>query len=387
MNKRNFLGFPYLCYVKFSDIVGQSAAISNIQDAISNGRLAHALMLTGPEGVGQLPLATAIAQYVNCLNPQGHDSCGNCSNCIKIQKTIHPDIKYVLPIYSKVSGGKRFLTEDFLEDFRQEFAEDPYLSFSAWQRRLGGQNKQLFTSVHEIRHLKKGIYLKAFEAKYKVVILWRAELINTSGANAFLKLLEEPPDQTLLILTCSDPSRLLTTINSRCQRIGLHRISTEKIIQHLTNSRGVEASQAEEVANIAEGSISKASEYLTESNHAISEMYREWLRMVYVGDYQKIQEKIEPIYKENKEFQKLFLQIAIRKIRDAMLYHAGTSHLALATRDEQQFLEKFSPFVSPDKVEAIVKHMEDSHRFLSGNAHPHMVFTTLSLRMHSILRS
>ncbi|MEM7367329.1 MAG: hypothetical protein AAF587_01940 [Bacteroidota bacterium] len=373
--------------MKFSEIVGQSIAIGKVKDAISNGRLAHALMLTGPEGVGQLPLATAIAQYVNCLNPQKQDSCGTCSNCVKIHKAIHPDVKLVLPIYSKISGGKRYLTEDFLPDFREEFTTDPYMSFSAWQRRLGGQNKQLFTSVHEIRHLKKGIYLKAFEAKFKVVILWRAELINTAGANAFLKLLEEPPDRTLLILTCSDPSRLLTTINSRCQRIPMQRISSEDIASYLITSREIDQMKAEEVANIAEGSMAKASEYLTESNHAISEMYRDWLRMVYVGDYQKIQEKIEPIFKENKEFQKLFLQIAIQKIRDAMLYHAGTSQLALASHEEQQFLQKFSPYVSPEKVEAIVRHMEDSHRFLSGNAHPQMVFTTLSLRMHTILRT
>ena len=373
--------------MKFSDIVGQSEAIHRVQDTIARDRLAHALMLTGPSGVGQLALATAIAQYINCLSPQDGDSCGRCPNCLKIQKSIHPDVRFVLPIYSKVSGGKRYLSDDFLEDFRGEFAADPYLSFSAWQRKLGGENKQLFISVHEIRNLKRSIYLKAFEAPYKVVILWRAELINREGANAFLKLLEEPPDRTLIILTCSDPSRLLTTINSRCQRIPLRRIPQQDIARHLLATQELDPVAAEEVATISEGSISNASEYLTESNQAINQLYMDWLRMVYLGDYQKIQEKIELIYKESKEFQKLFLEVAIKKIRDAMLYHTGTPQLALGNRQEKQFLEKFSPFVSPEKVGDIVRQMEDSHRYLSGNAQAQMVFTTLSLRIHSILRS
>lgn len=372
--------------MKFSEIVGQSAAIQRVQDAISNGRLAHALMLTGPDGVGQLALATAIAQYVNCQQPQNGDSCGKCPSCLKISKSIHPDVKYILPIFSKVSSGKRYLTDDFIEDFRTEFVEDPYMSFAAWQRKLGGQNKQLFISVHEIRNLKKGIFLKAFEAETKVVIVWRAELINREGANAFLKLLEEPPDQTLIILTCSDPSKLLTTINSRCQQIPLQRISQQEIATYL-QGKELTDDAAEEISRISEGSIGNASEYITEGNRTINQLYMNWLRMTYLGDYQKIQEAIEKIYTENKEFQKLFLQIAIKKIRDAMLYHAGKPELALATREETQFLEKFSPFVSPSKVGAIVKQMEDSHRFLSGNAHPQMVFTSLSLRMHSILRS
>ncbi|MEL7534428.1 MAG: hypothetical protein AAFN10_24190, partial [Bacteroidota bacterium] len=265
-------------------------------------------------------------------------------------------------------------------------AFSPYFSFSQWQRTLGGESKQLFISVHEIRELKRNVFLKAFEAKYKVVIVWQAELINREGANAFLKLLEEPPDKTLIIMTCSDPSRLLTTINSRCQRIPLGRIPTTDIQDYLLK-REVELEAAEEIASISEGSIGNAKEYLSESSQAISTTYAEWMRSIYTGDYAKILAQTETIFKESKEFQKLFLQIAIKKMRDSLLYHLQTPELALATQKEKAFQERFSQVVNPEKVSRIAEELEKSRRSLSGNGNPQMVFTALSLRMHSIIRS
>lgn len=373
--------------MRFKDIIGQEKARDRILEAIKQERLAHALMLTGPAGVGQLALANAIAQFVNCLQPEEHDSCGKCSNCIKISKAIHPDIRFILPIISKTEGGKRYLSEDYYQHFREPFAKDPYMSYAQWQRALGGENKQLFISVHEIRALKRGIYLKAFEAPYKVVIVWNAEQINTEGANAFLKLLEEPPDKTLLILTCSDPSRLLTTINSRCQRIPLERLRPEAIQTYLTERKGLETDLAKELAGIAEGSISTASEYISEHSQEMNALYANWLRAVYTGQYDKIHEQIEKIYQGNKEFQKLFLELSVKKMRDSLLYQIGLPQLALVTESEKVFQEKFSQVVNAKKVEQITRELEDSYRFLSGNANAQMVLTDLSMKVHRIMRS
>ena len=373
--------------MKFSEIIGQESAKKFIQDAISGNRLAHAIMLTGPEGVGQMAIANALAQYVNCLQSKDGDSCGKCTNCIKIRKGIHPDVRFILPIISKTEGGKRYLTEDYFDSFRKDFFADPYFSFSQWQRSLGGENKQLRISVHEIRDLKRKIYLKAFEAPFKVVIVWRAELIKTEGANAFLKLLEEPPDRTLIILTCSDPSLLLSTINSRVQRIQLHRIKTEQIQQYLIEKKNVEEERAIEVATISEGSMSNAQEYLTEHSQNMSEIYMNWLRAIYTGHFDKISDIIDTIVDESKEYQKLFLQIAIKKIRDSLMYQLQIPRLALVTEAEKTFQEKFSQFVSGQKVNLISELLEKSHRHISGNANAQMVFTDLSMKMHRILRS
>ncbi|MDX1906690.1 MAG: DNA polymerase III subunit delta' [Bacteroidia bacterium] len=373
--------------MKFRDIIGQSEVIGQVRDAITHGRLPHALMITGPEGTGKLALAQAITQYVNCLQPAEGDSCGRCSNCLKIQKGIHPDIRYVLPIVSKTEGGRRFLTEDYFQGFREQFFENPYFSFSQWQQLLDGDNKQLFISVHEIRELKRNLNLKAFEAPYKVVIVWHADKINVEGANAFLKLLEEPPDKTLIIMTCSDVSQLLPTINSRCQRLRLHRVIPDAIRDYLITRHQLIPEMAASMAAIAEGSPGQASLYLSENTQSLSAQYMEWMRAAYSGNYQKISAEVEKLQTESKEYQKLFLQTAIRKLRDAFLYHVGLPQLALATEEERGFQEKFSAFVSQDKVDKAVAELEDCIRQLSGNANSQMVFTALSLRLYGIMRA
>ncbi len=383
--------FLYICSkgseVRFADLLGQEAAKNRIRESVAQGRLAHALLLVGPEGVGKLGMATAIAQYVNCEQPTAEDSCGSCSQCLKIQKGIHPDIHYLLPIISKVEGSKRWLSEDFFATFRESFFQDPYLSFSKWQQMLDGENKQLFISVHEIREIKRKISLKAFQAPIKVIIIWNAETIRQEGANAFLKLLEEPPEKTLIILTCSDASQLLSTINSRVQRVRMGRIPKADVQQYLERQHGLPSTEAEEYAAIAEGSPAKASEYLSDSSQEFSQLYIEWLRAVYQGHYDKIQERIEPIAAGNKEFQKLFLQVAVKKLRDSLLYQVGAQDLALSTRAEQDFQVKFSQLMDAQKVALIAKHMEDSYRYIAGNANSHMVLTSLSLRVHGVLRS
>lgn len=372
--------------MQFKEIIGQADAIGRVHDAIAQNRMPHALLLTGPSGVGKMAFAQAIAQFINCLQPVDGDSCGRCSNCLKIRKGIHPDVHFVLPIISKTTGGKRLLTGDFFQDFRESFVEDPYFSFGEWQQKLGGESKQLFISVDEIRALKRRIFLKAFEAPFKVVILWQAELIRKEGANAFLKLLEEPPEKTQIIMTCSDPTRLLTTINSRCQRMQLGRIPLPKVKRYLEEKRGIEPAEAEEIAHISNGSIGTATAYLSESSQTMSKVYAEWLRAVYLGDYQKIHDQVQLIIAESKEFQKLFLAIAVKKMRDALMYHLKVPELALVTSAEKSFQEKFAAIIDPDKVQEITQLMEDARRHVAGNAHAQMVFSALSLRVHSIMR-
>lgn len=384
--KNHYLGHKG-ARVKFADIIGQEPTKERIREVVASNRLAHALMLVGPEGVGKLGMATAIAQYVNCLNPTEDDSCGTCTNCTKIAKGIHPDMHYLLPIISKTEGGKRYLTGDFFQAFRESFFQDPYMPFAEWKRALGGENKQLFISVHEIRELKRQISLKAFEAPYKVVIIWNAETIRTEGANAFLKLLEEPPDKTLIIMTCSDSSQLLTTINSRVQRLRLARIDKSEVENYLKTKHGLDDEAAEEISAIAEGSPANANEFLSETSRKMSSLYIEWLRAAYLGQYDKIQDRIDPISSENKEFQKLFLTVALKKLRDSLLFHLGAKDLALSTKVEREFQEKFSQLMTATKVEAISKLLEESHRHLSGNANSQMVLTAMSLRVHRILRS
>jgi DNA polymerase-3 subunit delta' len=371
--------------MQFREIIGQARAKEAVLSAIRGNHLAHALILKGQEGIGKLAFANAIAQFVNCENPTENDSCGVCASCSKIRKGIHPDIRYVLPIISTKVDGKSPTTEDYFAQFREKFFRQHYFTLKDWTETLKGENKQLGIHIHEIRELKRRIQLKAFEARFKVVIFWNAEKINTEAANALLKLLEEPPDRTLLILTVTDPTQLLTTINSRCQRVQMHRIPEEELAQHLQSAHGVSAGQAMQVATLAEGSVSRALDLVTETNRSLSELYTRWLRACWKGDYQEIQKWVEQMASEDREFMKMYMAYALQKLRDSLLFVFQTEQLALVTAEEREFQRNFSKHIQLNGIEELARLMEDSLNYISRNANPQMVLSVLSLRIHNVL--
>ncbi len=371
--------------MQFKEIIGQSKAKATIRQMVQEQRLPHALILKGSPGIGKLAFANAIAQYINCENPSDGDSCGVCASCNKIRKGIHPDIRFILPIISKKMEGKQALSDDFFPQFRDHFFKQPYYSFNEWVTLMQGENKQVGIRIQEIRSLKRKIQLKAFEADYKVVIFWNAEKINTEAANAMLKLLEEPPERTILIMTVSDTTQLLTTINSRCQRVQLHRVPDPEVENYLVTQHGIGSDHAHQVTQLAEGSISRSLELVRESNKSLSELYISWLRLSLKGQFDEIQDWVGLVSKENKEFQKLFLGYALQKIRDSLLFSLNTPQLAGATPEEREFQKKFSRFIQSKGIEKMARLMEDALYHISRNANSQMVFTVLSLRVHSLL--
>lgn len=372
--------------MRFQDIIGQEAAIQKVKDAIQGDRIPHAWLLTGPSGIGKLALAHAIAAYVNCQNPQGLESCGKCANCLRIKKGVHPDIHYVLPIIAKKEKGKQLMTDDYLPQFREAWVENPYLSLENWQQMLDGENKQLGISVHEIRNLKKKIALKAFEAPSKVVILWYAERINNQGANAFLKLLEEPPEKTILLMTCDDPGALLKTILSRCQQLPMGRIQRPVLQTYLEEHKGLSQEDAEEIAAVAEGSVGQALSLMGEAHQQNSKTFIDWMRTVYTGNMVKISEIVKPLSKASKENQKLFLNLAIKKFRNALLFHVGMEEIALLGPGERQFQENFAKVLDDEKIEAIIGELETSLYQISRNVNSEMVWVGLSINLFRIIR-
>jgi DNA polymerase III subunit delta' len=371
--------------MQFKEIIGQKKAKESFLKMVGESRVPHALILKGRPGIGKLAFANAIAQFVNCENPTETDSCGVCASCSKIRKGIHPDVRFILPIVSNKVEGKNAMSDDFFPQFREQFIVNPYYSFNSWLGSMQGENKQVGIRIGEIRDLKRKISLKAFEAKFKVVILWNAEKVNTEAANAMLKLLEEPPERTIIIMTVSDATALLTTINSRCQRIQMHRIDDATLAAYLQKTQGLLEDRALQIAQLADGSVADAEELVHDSNRSLSEMYMHWLRICHKGEFGEIQDVVEQVSKENKEFQKLFLSYALQKLRDSLLFSFHVDHLAATTAAEKEFQQKFSKFIQLNGIEALSRLLEDSMYYISRNANSQMVLSVLSLRIHSLL--
>ena len=218
--------------MRFSEIIGNDALKAQLMRMVRGNRLGHAILFTEENGGGGFAFALALAQFVNCREPQESDSCGTCPSCHKYQKLIHPDLHFVFPVSSSnalsESEKKGPISDYFLPAFRELALANPYFTEQALYDAIGIENKSGLISVNEAKRIFEKLSLRAAEGLWKTMIIYLPEKMNLEAANKLLKLLEEPPQGTLFLLVAHNPERLLSTIRSRCQLIALKPLSREE---------------------------------------------------------------------------------------------------------------------------------------------------------------
>ena len=211
----------------FKDIIGQEEAKQRLIREAQEGKIAHARLFCGPEGIGKLPLAIAYARYLSCNNPGEKDACGVCPNCIKFNKLAHPDLHFAFPVIKK--KAKDTVSDDFIAEWRELLINTPYFNLNIWLEEMGAENQQAQIYVKESDEIIRKLSLKSSQGGYKIMIIWLPEKMNVECSNKLLKLLEEPPSQTIFLLVSEEPDMLLTTIQSRTQRFTLYGIEEKYI--------------------------------------------------------------------------------------------------------------------------------------------------------------
>ena len=191
----------------FKNVIGQQAVKTRFIQSVTEGRVSHAQLISGPEGSGGLPIALAFAQYLTCERPTQEDSCGVCPSCVKNAKLVHPDVHYSFPV-ATVRDISKPKSSDFIDDFRQAVIEQPYLDINDWFDQLDVANKQGFMSVEESADILRKLHLKSYESPFKIVIQWMPEKMRTEAANKLLKIIEEPPDKTIFFLVTENRDQL-----------------------------------------------------------------------------------------------------------------------------------------------------------------------------------
>ena len=198
-------------------IVGHDWAVGLLAGSILHDRVGHAYLITGPEQIGKMTLARTFAQALNCTAENDLRPCGECRACQLTQTDKHPDVRIILP----------------------EVSERGAMSIK----------------IEQMRRLQQDLSLSTYEARYKIAILKRFDTANLNAANAFLKTLEEPPNNVVLILTATDSDTLLPTINSRCRTIGLRPTPTDLIEETLLTQHRVQPNEANLLAHLADGRL------------------------------------------------------------------------------------------------------------------------------------
>lgn len=322
-------------------IVGQTRALRALQEAFARQRIPNAYLFTGPQGVGKKLAAHEMAKLINCLGPRAdHNPCDLCLSCRKIEHGNHLDVSVIQP------DNRTF-------------------------------------KIAQIRELQQTLRFPPQEAKMRVLILDGVEQMNVESANAFLKILEEPPPQNLFILLSSSPSQLLPTILSRCQRVPFAPIPRDIMQALLVERHGFDQVRAELAAGLSEGSVARA--IALDAN--LSNEDRRYFLQTLLRLHEPIQgtalalELAEQL-KDKGEYLSLYFDLLRTWYRDLLfLRELRTGREQVIHRDLFAALQKHQSLVSTEQLYRAIQAIEQAIDALGRNAAPLLTLENLFLSL------
>ena len=370
----------------FRDIIGQEEIKQRLIQNVQENKIAHAQLFCGGEGVGKLPLAIAYARYISCLNPSNEDACGKCPNCIKFNHLAHPDLHFIFPVVKKKST-KDVVSDDYIAEWRELIAKTPYFNLHTWLEEMGAENQQAQIYVKESNEIIRKLSLKSSQGGYKIIIIWLPEKMNQECSNKLLKLLEEPAEQTVFLLVSEEPDMLLTTIQSRTQRINIKGIEEKDLKVALMNIHGLQEQDATDIAHRSEGNFLKAIESisLNEENKLFFDLFVALMRLSYQRKIKEMKVWSENVAAMGRERQKHFLSYCQRMIRENFIYNFHNRSITYLGSEEEAFSTRFAPFINERNVMEIMSELNEAQRHIEQNVNAKMVFFDFSLKMIVLL--
>lgn len=367
--------------MKFSEVIGQQEISKRLMQMVADEKVPHALMLCGPTGCGKLAVALAMASYL--LGER--DSSSNANAVAMLAKFQHPDLHFVYPVIrpAGTSSDRKITSDDFTKQWTTLLAKTPYFNFEEWLRCMEAANQQAQIFAAEGDVITHKLSLKSSMGGYKVCLIWLPERMHTTFANKILKLLEEPPTQTVFILVSEEPHLLLETIRSRVQRIDLRRIDDEDIEKTLMARRGLDASTAHRIARIANGNWLKAKEMLDASNenNQFMDMFIMLMRMAYARNTKGMKKWTETVSTFGREKQLRMLKYFSLQVRENFMTNFGNPQLIYQTEEEEKFSKNFARFINEANVIDIQELIDHTIRAIGQNANAKMQFFDFALKM------
>lgn len=357
--------------MQFDEVIGQNEAKRQLRQLIDEGRVPHAMLFCGPTGCGKMALAMAFASEL-----LGHSRL--------LKQWTHPDLVFSYPTIKKPSMGSEHqpTSDDFAGQWREMIMQGPYFTLEQWMAQMDAENQQAVITGAESDALSRKLSLKSSQGGYKVCIVWLPERMNQTSANKLLKLLEEPPSQTVFILVSEEPEKLLDTIRSRTQRFDFKRIADADIEEALVEKRGLEHADARSLARLANGSWTNALAALStgNENRMFFDLFTMLMRLAYTKRVKELKKWSESIAAFGREKQKRFLNYMHRMVRESFVYNFHEPELNYMTAEEEQFAQKFAPFIHERNVIELSEMIGKAVRDISQNANSKMVFFDIAMQ-------
>lgn len=375
---------------------------------VFQNRLSHALLFLGKEGSGALPLAIAFAQYVVCEKVNGKkkkeaagaslfgeepaapaaapflpDACGACASCQKAVQLVHPDIHFSYPVIPKKSGDKP-VSIDYIQEWREFMTQFPYGNVFDWLQFIGAENKQGNITSQECMDIIRKLSLKSFESGFKILVLWMPEYLGNEG-NKLLKLIEEPPPDTLFILVAENESQILATILSRTQLIRVPALSAAELSDALTTRASLPPDQARQIASIAEGNYREALQLMNHAGEDWLALVREWLNAIMKNGPIAQVKWVDEVSKLGRERQKQFLRYFNHLLEQAIRLQAMGPEALHLPDNERDFALRLNKIAGFAQQEAIIRELDNAAYYIERNANAKMLFHALTIKLYHIM--
>ncbi len=378
--------------MKFSEVVGQQHIKSHLVNTVKNGRISHTQLFIGKAGSGILALALSYAKEILCHSyPKEGDAYLNCAN--KVSKLNHPDLHFVYPVNSNENVKTYPISDNFSSEWREFVLKNPYASLYDWLQFIGIEKKQGNISKYEAQNISKKLSLKAYEGGYKVMIIWMADKMNNECANKILKLVEEPPEKTVLLLLTEEEQNILGTIQSRCQKLHIPLLAENDIAGQLVDKQNIVSNLAKKISHQANGDYNKALHIIANDSNdiAFENLFVFWVRTAFKakgnkGAINDLMDWSENIAKEGRETQKKFLSYCLEIFRQALLKnYKADSLLYFESHDGKFSLDKFAPFVHQNNIFEITEALEEAEYHIERNGNAKIIFTDLSIQLTRLI--
>lgn len=306
-----------------------------------------------------------------------------------LRKWEHPDLHFTFPTIKlpSMSSDHKPESDDFAREWHSLLADGPYFTMDKWMQEIGAENQQAIITAGESDALVRKLSLKSSQGGYKVSLIWLPERMNIECANKLLKLIEEPPSQTIFILICEEPDMILETIRSRTQRIAIKRIEEGEIAKALVERRGIDEESAKRVARLANGSWTKAVETLRagSENELFLDMFQTLMRLAYARNVREMKKWSETMAGMGREKQKRFLEYFLHLLRENFMYNFHNADIVYMTQGEESFAKNFARFINEANIIPINELINRAIRDIGQNANAKIVFFDIALQMIILL--
>lgn len=383
--------------MKFSEVIGQEEAKKQMLQLVAERRVPHAMLLCGPLGCGKMALAMAMASFllgerddsdplqIEAAKQLPELSPGMKRNAVAmLAKWAHPDLLFSYPVIKPSGTGSdhKMQSDDFAKEWNQMVMQSAYFSIDQWLAFMNAENQQARIGVGESDALIRKLSMKSSQGGYKVSIIWLPERMNGECANSLLKIIEEPPEQTVFIMVCEEPEKLLETIRSRTQRFDIKKIDTPTMERALVERRYVAPEVAKRIARVANGNWLTALKELDagNENRLFLDMFIMLMRLAYMRKIKDLKKWSDAVSTYGREKQKRMLAYFIHLIRENFMYNFQNPELNYMTMEEEEFSKKFARFINEANVIELSELFDRGIRDIGQNANAKIVFFDISLK-------